>query len=131
MRLPETVKMHWIGTPADVEKLQLLVGKPYVGVDAEWRCGAVNAFKGEAEKGPAVIQLSSETDAFIVDLIGLCKCAALDKMLTSIFMCPNTVIVGFSFQGDLQMLKQYMPQFSFYKEIARLCDLQSFYKAVY
>lgn len=131
MRLPESVKVHWVGEPEDVKKLELLIGKPYVGVDAEWKCGAVNAFKQGADKGPAVIQLSSETDACIVDLIGLAKCQALDQTLTKLFMCSETVIVGFSFQGDLSMLKQYMPQFSFYKQIAKLCDLQSYYKAVF
>jgi hypothetical protein len=55
MRLPASVKLHWIGMPSDISKLECLIGKPFVGVDAEWRCGAVNAFKNEAEKGPAVI----------------------------------------------------------------------------
>lgn len=115
MKLPASVKVHWVGTPEDVKKLDCLIGKPFVGVDAEWRCGAVNCFNKDADKGPAVIQLSSETDAVIVDLISLAKCFALDETFTKIFMHPETVIVGFAFSGDLSMLNQYMPQFKFYK----------------
>lgn len=55
MRLPDSVKLHWIGTPNDVPKLAALIGQPFVGVDAEWRCGAVNAFTGDGDKGPAII----------------------------------------------------------------------------
>ena len=44
-----------------------------------------------------------------MDLIGLSKCKALDDVLTELFLCVKTVIVGFAFSGDLQMLKQYMP----------------------
>jgi hypothetical protein len=46
-------------------------------------------------------------------------------------MHPQTVIVGFAFSGDLSMLNQYMPQFKFYKKIANLADLQTYYKTVY
>lgn len=105
MKLPDHIKFHWIGRPEDIPKLELLVGEPFIGVDAEWRCNAVNAFKQGADKGPAIIQLSSETNACIVDLITLSKCVALDKALTEIFTCKQTIIVGFAFFGDLSMLK--------------------------
>ena len=78
LRLPSNIKVHWIGTPEDVNKLKLLIGRPFVGVDAEWRCGAVNAFSANGDKGPAIIQLSSDQDACIVDLIGLANCPILD-----------------------------------------------------
>ncbi len=131
VQFPKDINLHWIGAPKDVDLLRVLIGQPLVGVDAEWRCSAVNAFTSGADKGPAIIQLSSETDACIVDLIGLSKCKALDDVLTELFLCEKTVIVGFAFSGDLEMLEKYMPQFRFYREIARLADLQVYYSAVY
>ena len=55
MKLPNFVGVHWIGAPSDVPKLEVLVGKKFVGVDAEWRCSAVNAFDKDGNKGPAII----------------------------------------------------------------------------
>ena len=37
MRLPESVKLHWIGEKSDIDKLKLLLDEPYIGVDSEWR----------------------------------------------------------------------------------------------
>jgi hypothetical protein len=45
MRLPQSVKVHWIGASKDVKLLECLIGAPLVGVDAEWKCSAVNAFQ--------------------------------------------------------------------------------------
>lgn len=44
VQLPPDINRHWIGTPKDVDLLRVLIGQPLVGVDAEWRCSAVNAF---------------------------------------------------------------------------------------
>jgi hypothetical protein len=35
--LPEHVKVEWIGTPQDINKLDALLTEPYIGVDSEWR----------------------------------------------------------------------------------------------
>lgn len=51
--------------------------------------------------------------------------------MARIFTHPDTCIVGFAFSGDLRMLNQYMPHFQFYKNIANLADLQTYYKTVY
>lgn len=87
----------------------MLIGKPFIGADSEWKCQGVNAFDKGGNAGPAILQLSSDTDAFVIDLISLAKCKDLDVILTQIFAHPNTAIVGFAFQGDLEMLKKHLP----------------------
>jgi hypothetical protein len=37
LRLPKEVKVKFIGSEQDVAHLQSLVGKPYIGMDVEWR----------------------------------------------------------------------------------------------
>ena len=37
LRLPDTVKVQWIGSEADVPLLEELLSEPLIGVDAEWR----------------------------------------------------------------------------------------------
>jgi len=37
IQLPESVKVHWIGTDADCEKLESLLSEEFIGVDSEWR----------------------------------------------------------------------------------------------
>lgn len=71
LALPGHVNVHMILNEQDCQKIDLLVGKPYIGADAEWRCQVVNAFNNQGNKGPALFQLSSEQDACLIDLIGL------------------------------------------------------------
>ena len=37
MRLPKEVKVKFIGSEQDVMHLRILLGKPYIGMDVEWR----------------------------------------------------------------------------------------------
>ena len=37
IRLPEHVKVEWIGTLEDIPKLDALHSEPFIGVDSEWR----------------------------------------------------------------------------------------------
>lgn len=57
------------------------MGKPFVGIDAEWKCSAVNAFDKNVYRGPAILQLSSDTDVLLVDIIGLRDNKELDSAL--------------------------------------------------
>ena len=38
LKLPETIKVYTVYTEADCKYIDLLVGQPLVGADAEWRC---------------------------------------------------------------------------------------------
>jgi len=35
--LPDYVKVEWIGSEADVPKLEVLLEEEFIGVDSEWR----------------------------------------------------------------------------------------------
>ena len=37
IKLPETVKVEWIGEEDDVPKLKELLEEPLIGMDSEWR----------------------------------------------------------------------------------------------
>jgi len=37
IRLPDHVKVEWIGKHEDIPKLDALHSEPYIGVDSEWR----------------------------------------------------------------------------------------------
>ena len=37
LKLPRTVSVHFIGSEADVSKLDSLVGMPMIGIDTEWK----------------------------------------------------------------------------------------------
>jgi hypothetical protein len=37
MRLPKEVEVKFIGSEQDLAHLQSLLGKPYIGMDVEWR----------------------------------------------------------------------------------------------
>ena len=50
-------------------------------MDSEWR----PTVKPFAEQKMAIFQLSSDTDAYVVDLVALKDNQALDQMLTAIF----------------------------------------------
>ena len=36
LRLPDAVKVEWVGTDEDVLKLEALLSEPLIGVDSEW-----------------------------------------------------------------------------------------------
>jgi hypothetical protein len=37
IKLPDNVKLEWIGSEEDVPKLSELLSEPYIGMDSEWR----------------------------------------------------------------------------------------------
>jgi hypothetical protein len=37
IKLPEFVKVQWVGTDEDVDKLAVLLKEEFIGVDSEWR----------------------------------------------------------------------------------------------
>lgn len=79
---------------------------------------------------PALLQLSSDTTAFLVDLIALSNNKTLNQVLTDLFTHPGTIMIGFGFKSDLDMLAKCLPQMSFYRTIASFIDLQWYYSRV-
>ena len=111
--------MHFIGTEADIPLLDRLQGVPMIGMDSEWR-PTLNPF---TEQRLAIFQLSSETDAYIIDLVALVNSQALDAKLTSIFTDERSLCLGFAFGSDTSMFKESLSEMNFFKRFARFLDV--------
>ena len=126
LSLPQNVSVTFIGQEKDIPSLKALMGVPYVGMDAEWR-PQMTTF---GVNRPAIFQLSSQTHAFLIDMIGLANSAELDKTLTEIFMQANTICVGFSFHSDLSVFSKSLPSMQFFRNFTNYLDLQSYYQTI-
>ena len=127
MQFAPHVKFETIACEADIDKLSVLVGKKIIGVDSEWR-PQVNQF--QAESGPAILQLASHDETFIIDLLSLASAEKLDKQLIEIFTHPDTLLVGFGFDSDIFMFRKFLPNLEFTANIPRLLEVQEFFMAV-
>ena len=78
----------------------------------------------------AIFQLSSETDAFVIDLVTLANSQMLDQMLTEIFTDDRSLCLGFAFASDTSMFKQSLPNMNFFKRFARFLDIQTYWQAI-
>ena len=125
--LPKEVQINFIGTPQDLPVLAKLIGAPMVGMDSEWR-PVISPFD---PMRPALLQLSSETDAYLIDLVALSGNKELDDILTQVFTNKDTLCIGFSFHSDLEMFEQFFPSMSFYKKFTNFIDVQSYYMKIY
>lgn len=65
--LPEFVKVQWVGTEEDVQKMEVLLQDEFVGVDSEWRPQLTQYHKTK----PSLFQISGAKDAFLIDLVSL------------------------------------------------------------
>mmetsp|Transcript_7293 Transcript_7293/g.12318 ORF Transcript_7293/g.12318 Transcript_7293/m.12318 type:complete len:166 (+) Transcript_7293:51-548(+) len=119
------VNYQFIGQESDIDALSVLIGAKVIGVDAEWRPSFTQFERGF---GPAIIQISSYTHAFIVDIFTLKQSEKLDLLLSQIFSHPDTIIAGFSFHSDLSMFRDYHGNMKFIQTIPQLLDLQSLYR---
>ena len=98
LRLPVDLAVDFISKEKDIQKLEVLVGKPFVGVDSEWR---PQITRWHNTKGIAILQLGTSNEAFIVDLLALKTSKKLDEMLLRIFTHKKTKILGFGFSADM------------------------------
>ena len=67
IKLPDFVKLTWIGTEEDVPKLSALLDDEFIGVDSEWRPQLTQLHKTK----PSLFQISGAKDAFLIDLVSL------------------------------------------------------------
>ena len=65
--LPKGLQVRFIGNEEDVVDLRQLIGKPYVGMDSEWR---PQMTKFDVMR-PAILQLSDSNTAYLIDLVSL------------------------------------------------------------
>ncbi len=70
LRLPSHVKVEWIGSIEDIEKLDALHSEPFIGIDSEWRPSLV---KFHSTK-PALFQIGGEKNVFLIDFFTLGHC---------------------------------------------------------
>ena len=61
------VQVHVISDETSCAKLALLAGKTAIGLDAEWRPNLTKFIKTRS----ALLQISSDTDVFLIDLLVL------------------------------------------------------------
>jgi len=127
MKLPEHVKVEWIGTDDDVPKLAALLEEPLIGVDSEWRPELSQYHKTR----PSLFQISGKKTAFLIDLISLQRSTVLDGMLVEVFKNPKSTIIGFGFNSDIDQFASKHPHLQFIKYITNFIDAQTYYGKVY
>ena len=67
LKLPDTVKVDWIGEEDDVPKLKELLSEPLIGMDSEWRPELSQYHRTR----PSLFQISGRKTVFLIDLISL------------------------------------------------------------
>lgn len=113
LKLPSHVSVQMVSTEAECEHLRSLIGKEMVGMDCEWR---PQMSKFDPTR-PALLQLSDDKAAYLVDLVALSNNSRLNQLLTELFTNPCTILIGFGFRSDLDMLAKHLPYMSFYRKI--------------
>jgi hypothetical protein len=127
VKLPESVKVEWIGTEEDVPKLEVLLQDELVGVDSEWRPQLTQYHKTK----PSLFQISGANNAFLIDLVSLEKSKFLDDTLIKIFSNETTTIIGFGFSSDIEQFTHKHPQMHFIKYVKNFIDAQTYFGKVY
>ena len=97
-----------------------------VGIDSEWR-PPLGKFE---QTRPGILQISSVTTVYLIDLVTLANSKDLDKILTAIFTHPNTLSIAFSFESDLTVFKRCFVDMNFYKNFSNFIDLQDYSQKV-
>ena len=79
---------------------------------------------------PALLQLSDETTAYLIDLIALANNEVLDEVLTKIFTHEESLCLGFSFRSDLEVFSGHFADMNFYKSMTNFVDVQTYFGKV-
>ena len=66
---------------------------------------------------PGLLQLSDDKVCYLIDMVALARSAALDEVLTNIFTHPDSICLGQSFQGDLQLMRRSLKDMKFWKKV--------------
>ena len=124
--LPDHVKVQMISTVADIPKLNELLKEPFVGVDSEWRPSLTKFHK----TAPALFQISGASTSFLIDFYNLKENLELDAKLSEIFNNESSIIVGFSFNSDIDQFTRKFTKLKFYRFIKNFIDAQSYFSRV-
>lgn len=126
-KLPEDIRVTFIGTDEEVKLCEPLLHSSCLGVDCEWRPNIVK----EIKSGVALLQIGDLKDIFLIDMIALRESEVLDELLCRVFSNDKTNIIGMSFHNDLAELSKGAPNLKFYKYIENLYDVQPIYASLY
>ena len=113
LQLPEDLKVEMISYEEDVDKLRCLLDEPYIGVDSEWRPALTRFHKTL----PALFQISGAKVCYLIDFFRLRDSQYLDEVLTEVFRNPKSIVVGFSFNSDVEQYARKYPKMKFYRYI--------------
>jgi len=80
---------------------------------------------------PALLQLSDERNAYLIDLVSLANSQVLDQVLTELFTNEKTICIGFSFKSDMDVFAKHLPKMNFYKYMRNFIDAQTYYSKVF
>lgn len=127
LTLPSNIEIQWISSEDDVILLQKMVGSQFIGVDSEWR---LSRSKHDNIK-PSLLQLSSQSQVFLVDLISLQENKRFNDMMTLMFHNRHSTIVGFGFVSDLEEFVNKLPKLTFINNIVKFIDAQAYYSKVF
>ena len=120
LQLPADVQVHFIGDESSCDLLSNLVGKPVIGLDAEWRPNLTKFNKTQT----AILQLSDENSAYLVDLIALNNSQKLNEVLTQIFQDEASLKVGLALKADLTRIQNSAGEsMTFANKMVRYLDL--------
>lgn len=96
--MPKNVQITLIEDESQISHLKRLQGAEYIGVDSEWK-----PYYLGTGRGPAILQLASLKECFIVDILVLGQSTLLNLILTMIFEDISTTVLGFNFGSDIGM----------------------------
>ena len=72
--MPKYMKFHYISGQQDIHLLHALKGARMIGIDSEWRPTLTPFIKQRV----AILQLSSESHSYVIDMIALSNNKSLD-----------------------------------------------------
>lgn len=104
--------IHLIDSPTkfehflnEMDTLSKLKSPLYVGVDSEWKPTCVSGVAGEHVNKVALIQISTETNVYLLDMIALKMNKTQASAFSSRFFTNKNIIkLGYGFSHDIRII---------------------------
>lgn len=111
------------------EAVEVLSNADIVGLDVEWKAEVDK----QDERGASLLQLSTESHAFVLDAAMLCREESrswmeINDLLTPLFATSPCMLLGFDLATDLKVLARSFPQMDCFKRVCGSLDLQKVWK---
>jgi len=84
-----------------------------IGMDLEWK----PEFIDNTKPTPAILQIFSHEEGYIIDLISLNNSEKLNDVLKTLFTNKDLLFLGFDFEGDYKVIKDSNPKLDCFLEI--------------